>query len=117
MSAINLFFGRLAQTASGWVYPYMYQISDNLFLPMISGFVVCLFSVIVSFFVFHFDRKAERQDLLHGGEVKHFKRKPPNCNDLRQFPPIYWMLTALLLLNYSILFPLTSNIETYFKDK
>lgn len=41
---LTLFVGRLSNFIASWVYAPLYDLHDNLFLPLFIGDIVCIFT-------------------------------------------------------------------------
>jgi hypothetical protein len=59
VSTINLFLGRIAGTASGFVYAPLYKSSGSLGLPLFVGFLSTAYSFVMMIVVVILDRKAD----------------------------------------------------------
>lgn len=55
VSSIGLFCGGFAAMSSGWIYPPLYSETYNLFLPLMVGLIVCLYSCICTVIALYLD--------------------------------------------------------------
>ena len=56
--SMNIVFGRLGSILAGIILPRAYEAEKSLYLPLLIGLIICLYSLGCSFIVIYFDKKA-----------------------------------------------------------
>lgn len=53
---------KIAITLSGIGYPYLFDATDSMFLPLLVGFFACMGSLLAAVVVIYMDKKSEFYD-------------------------------------------------------
>ena len=90
--SINLVCGRLGSILAGLILPRAYEAEKSLYLPLLIGFIICLYSLGCSFVVVYFDKKADNLKHKIGNQTNKKPVAWPKLSDFKKFSGIYWIL-------------------------
>lgn len=100
---LNISVSRLGSVINGAVVPAAYNY-DGLGFALMTGFLVCIFSVITAFLLVFMDKKADTIDGENGGKVvsedEKFKFK-----DIKSFNLAFWIICGSCVIIYMAIFP------------
>jgi hypothetical protein len=55
---LNISVSRLGSVVAGFLYPPLYNMDNNLFLPLFLGMLICGLSWVIALCIIYMDRKA-----------------------------------------------------------
>ncbi|KAL4466316.1 hypothetical protein ABPG72_020165 [Tetrahymena utriculariae] len=96
---LNSLFCKVASSTSGIFYPMLYHQSNGLFLPLIVGVVICVFSLVSSIFIFIFDKNSDQHEQANQ-ENAQIQKHQFKFSDLKKFHGMFWCLAILSPLTF-----------------
>lgn len=103
---LNISVSRLGSVINGFVVPVIYNEDhpNNLGLALLSGFIICIFSLVCAFLLVFLDKRADNVD--GKGEVKVLTEEDKfKFSDIKTFNKSFWLLCFSCVIVYMAIFP------------